>query len=585
MRDFSEDDFELPSASDIRYDYAQGAYHADAQAFASAAAPSVLATPVTLPMPASYGDTPEHAPPAGKGGGKNKNHAPDAVDDDVSTDIDTDINIDVLANDTDSDGDTVTVTSTSSASHGTVVLNGDGTITYTPDSGYEGTDTFTYDVADGNGGTDTATVTITVGNPAPPPPPEPEPVNYIEALTFDDANRWNAGEELGTATEVTYTFLTDTPNYYHRSMTENRGFMEFNAEQQALTRDILDMIESYANLTFVETDLANAQITYGYASLGNQYAGWAYIPDGGDGIMDYAGDVWINNVGQDLTPGGFYNLAVIHETGHAVGLAHPHDGTILNDSSVDHRGMTVMSYNTDADGGPEPVTFMLYDIAAIQYLYGVNTVTGAGDDVYDMSQFDGINYALWDASGTDTLDGSALTSDLVLDLNDGAFSSIGLLNSFAIAYDAVIENATGGSGNDTLIGNEVANTLSGGAGDDLIYFDGLDTVDGGTGVDTLSALFDAVIDFGSALITGIENIDVADGFTDTLAIDITDVLSLSDAAELFITGDDGVDTVNVSGDTTSGAVNVDGVDYTHFTDGVSDLFVESALVINDLGIV
>ncbi|MEW9922552.1 Ig-like domain-containing protein, partial [Marimonas sp. MJW-29] len=53
--------------------------------------------------------------------------------------------------------------------NGTVVINGDGTVTYTPDADFNGTDSFTYTVSDGKGGTDTATVTVNVGviNDAP----------------------------------------------------------------------------------------------------------------------------------------------------------------------------------------------------------------------------------------------------------------------------------------------------------------------------------------------------------------------------------------------------------------------------------
>ncbi len=75
--------------------------------------------------------------------------------------------IDVLSNDSDEDVDNVLVIeSTTAASNGTVVNNGD-VITYTPNSGFVGTDTFTYTLSDGEGGTDTATVTINVLNIGP----------------------------------------------------------------------------------------------------------------------------------------------------------------------------------------------------------------------------------------------------------------------------------------------------------------------------------------------------------------------------------------------------------------------------------
>ena len=97
------------------------------------------------------------------------NDAPDAVNDSDTTDEDTPVAIPVLGNDTDVDGNPLTVTDASDPANGSVVVNADGTVTYTPDLNFHGADTFTYTISDGNGGTDTATVTVTV-NPINDPP-------------------------------------------------------------------------------------------------------------------------------------------------------------------------------------------------------------------------------------------------------------------------------------------------------------------------------------------------------------------------------------------------------------------------------
>ena len=84
-----------------------------------------------------------------------QNDSPVAADDLSATDEDTPVAISVLTNDTDPDGDTLSVTAVTDPPNGTAVINPDGTITYTPDLNYVGTDTFTYTISDGNGGTDT----------------------------------------------------------------------------------------------------------------------------------------------------------------------------------------------------------------------------------------------------------------------------------------------------------------------------------------------------------------------------------------------------------------------------------------------
>ncbi|MCG6902027.1 MAG: Ig-like domain-containing protein, partial [Rhodobacter sp.] len=96
------------------------------------------------------------------------NDTPVAVNDVAITDEDTSVNVSVLANDSDIDGDSLTVIG-ASAGHGAVVINGDGTLTYTPDADYNGDDTITYTISDGNGGEATASVDVTVNpvNDAP----------------------------------------------------------------------------------------------------------------------------------------------------------------------------------------------------------------------------------------------------------------------------------------------------------------------------------------------------------------------------------------------------------------------------------
>ena len=92
------------------------------------------------------------------------NTTPTAVDDATTTAEGTAVDIDVVANDTDLEGDPLQVTSVTMPSNGTAVIKPGSatTITYTPNSSFHGSDSFTYVASDGNGGTDTGTVNVTV---------------------------------------------------------------------------------------------------------------------------------------------------------------------------------------------------------------------------------------------------------------------------------------------------------------------------------------------------------------------------------------------------------------------------------------
>ncbi len=90
------------------------------------------------------------------------NVLPVAVDDAVTTDQGVSVDIFVLSNDTDTNGDVLAVNSVTVPTNGTAVVNGDGSVTYTPNAVFSGVDNFQYTVTDGVTGASTASVTITV---------------------------------------------------------------------------------------------------------------------------------------------------------------------------------------------------------------------------------------------------------------------------------------------------------------------------------------------------------------------------------------------------------------------------------------
>ena len=115
------------------------------------------------------------------------NIAPTAVDDDAATAKNTAVDINVVANDTDADGDTLSVTGVTTPSNGTaaIVSGSTTTVTYTPNTNFNGADSFDYTLSDGTD-TDTGTVTVTVGPPAQPTGLTAEAGDTQATLAWDD---------------------------------------------------------------------------------------------------------------------------------------------------------------------------------------------------------------------------------------------------------------------------------------------------------------------------------------------------------------------------------------------------------------
>ena len=95
------------------------------------------------------------------------NSAPTARPDAANTGLETPVLVAVAGNDTDPDGDVLALIATTAPAHGRVDRHSDGTLTYTPATGFSGIDTFGYTVADPGGLSASALVTITVRSAAP----------------------------------------------------------------------------------------------------------------------------------------------------------------------------------------------------------------------------------------------------------------------------------------------------------------------------------------------------------------------------------------------------------------------------------
>jgi serralysin len=251
-----------------------------------------------------------------------------------------------------------------------------------------------------------------------------------------------------------------------------------------------------------------------YSSSTDGAGGFAYYPWDST-PASVSGDVRINTTYNSTTslPTGSYSYHVLmHEIGHAIGLSHPGlynaapgvNITYANSAQFvqDTNQYSVMSYfdesNTTGSYNGYTDGLMLFDIYALQQIYGANTTTRAGNTTYGFNSNAGgiYNFAtnlvpafsIWDASGTDTLDVSGYSMAQLVDLGEGRFSNVGgYTGNISIALGAVVENAVGGSGADTIHGNSAANILNGGGGADALHGGaGNDTLIGGLGGDALS---------------------------------------------------------------------------------------------------
>lgn len=324
-------------------------------------------------------------------------------------------------------------------------------------------------------------------------------INEIDGLLFpywDDENKTDFWEIDGPKNIISFSFfdtslaLLDEQNYtisegYTRIY--NNGFYELTKLQKAAIKTALNEFEKVIDVRFVEVIEGNNHVgtlRFGVSQhdLGLTYA--QAVPPGNYWAGD--GDIWFEKdfFGRNMDKGSYEFATIMHEIGHAMGLAHPHEGGAQRlNHNLDFRNYTLMSYEDpewaffgsgDSHYFTISESLMVYDIQALQYMYGANLEHNSGNTRYQLDPTRPTALTIWDSSGEDILDFSAFSLGCDINLNDGAYSTIRYsnwepINNFGIAFNSHIENVAGSQSSDTIIGNRMDNELLGNDGNDVMY--------------------------------------------------------------------------------------------------------------------
>ncbi|MFG1466295.1 DUF4114 domain-containing protein [Xanthobacter sp. DSM 24535] len=417
----------------------------------------------------------------------------------------------------------------------------------------------------------------------------------VRAVLMD--YRWTTVFDGATAaTTIPYSFPTSEADYtvvpgYPDPVT---GFGALTAIQKDAVRTGFALVSSYTQLTFVEVAsglASDATFRFArYADSGSHSnfpsnSGSPYAPNDSRS----AGDTFLGTNGN--TPAVYFGtdefLTIIHEMGHAFGLKHGHDPAYngMLAPEVNDTEFSVMTYAsylgadtrgaTAAWAGSAPQSYMMYDIAALQALYGANFSAVGTRATYRWDPVTGqqfINDApapgiaptatgkiistVWTAGATTTYDLSAFNEDQVDDLRAGQWltfsrTQIADLNSEAapgtaqfqakgniyntLLYNgdtrSLVSNLITGNGNDVITGNELDNSITTNGGTDTIFVGGgnnivsagggADLIHFGTGQDLLR---DLLADLNGDLVTGFTRsgqVDIEGALVDRGGLQVT----------------------------------------------------------------
>jgi VCBS repeat-containing protein len=474
------------------------------------------------------------------------NDPPTAMADNAATVQSTPVVVQVLANDVDRDaGDVLSVLSASNGQHGTVVVNDNNTITYAPNSGYVGTDTFSYTIRDLYGSTAAATVTVKVGpaNQAPAAAADSavvaeDSLGIIRVLDNDSdpdpgdtlsirstTQGANGTVSINPDKTVTYTprlnfFGTDQFQY---TIIDSNGASSTASVQVNITPvndapvaagdTASTSVDASVQIRVLDNDAdvdpgdtlslsGHSQGVHGTVSVGANNA-LVYMPDSGFSgtdtfsymIRDNAGLTSSATVSVTVSPGNrppeavADNAAAMEDKAVTINiLANDRDPDIgdtrtvisvtaaASGSSVVLNGDGTIRYTADADAFDLLATGMT---ATDSFFYTIRDAAGAQSTakatVIVTGQADGTAYTL--GPGNDTLNGTG--GEDTIDGGAGDDRLYGKAGADRVFAGVGADKIDGGEGHDWIDGGVGSDSVTGGAGDDTFIFrpgDGQDRI-------------------------------------------------------------------------------------------------------------
>jgi serralysin len=385
----------------------------------------------------------------------------------------------------------------------------------------------------------------------------------VDGLLSD--TKWSDGTS-STHLTISYSLPTSAADYEsnYSGNYPSKNFSSFSRmDEQDAIKSVFDNISAVTTLNFRElTGASSKDAVIRLAKMHMSSEAVTFLPS----TNLEGGDAWFSNSlfksPDPLRPdppvgiGSYIYTDFLHELGHSLGLDHSFQGGKFGATPHDSLEYSVMSYSSYegaktwyAVDGDFPQTLMMYDIAALQYMYGANLETNAGDTVYKWDPSNGdlsingvtdfvaeptnkIFMTIWDGGGIDTYDFSnyGTNKGCTIDLRPGRWTTFSpnqladldgatgtrvaagnIANSLAVDKDGkpvgsngtpvnLIENVIGSPNNDQIMGNDAANRIAGGGG--------ADTLTGLGGNDTFvfnigQANGDTVVDFtGNGAATG-----------------------------------------------------------------------------------